>query len=216
MKKIPFSPPDITEEDINAVINVLKSGWITTGLKTKEFENKIAEFCNTKKSVCLNSATAGLFLSLKLFDIKKGDEVITTPFTFAATSNVILQCGAKPIFVDINKNDFNINYDNLEKKINKKTKAIITVDYGGWPVDYNRIKEIIDKKRGFFSSDINSFQNRLTKPLYISDCAHSFGAKYNNSNIGGFADFSIFSFHAVKNLTTAEGGAISFNGLENI
>ncbi|MCX7821400.1 MAG: DegT/DnrJ/EryC1/StrS family aminotransferase [Brevinematales bacterium] len=194
IKKIPFSPPDITDREINNVVEVLKSGWITTGPKVKEFEERIKSYCGVKNVILLNSATAGLFLSLKALGIGEGDEVITTPYTFAATSNVVLHCGAKPVFVDIGE-DFNISVKNIEKAINSRTKAIISVDFGGFPVDY---QEILDLCRKY----------NIT---YISDSAHSFGAIYNGNKIGTIPDFTVFSFHAVKNLTTAEGGAIVFN-----
>ncbi len=206
-KKIPFSPPDITEKEINSVIEVLKSGWITTGKKVKEFQERIKDYCNTKGALLLNSATAGLFLTLKFLNIKEGDEVITTPYTFAATSNVILHCNARPVFVDIGE-DFNISPANIEKAITKKTKAIISVDYGGFPCDYEEILNICKN-----TPIVDSPVKRIA---FISDSAHSFGAIYKGKKVGGFADFSVFSFHAVKNLTTAEGGCVTFNSIENI
>lgn len=209
-KNIPFSPPDIDDNDINGVVEVLKSGWITTGPKTKEFEKQLSRYCGTSNAVCLNSATAGLFLILKMFGIAEGDEVITTPFTFVATSNVILNCGAKPVFADINREDFSINYDLLENKINEKTKAVISVDYGGFPVDYDRIRQMIQKKKGLFCPTKGTFQEQIDAPLFISDAAHSFGAFYKGRKVGKDADFTVFSFHAVKNLTTAEGGGVLF------
>ncbi|HOJ63371.1 MAG TPA: DegT/DnrJ/EryC1/StrS family aminotransferase [Spirochaetota bacterium] len=209
---IPFSPPDLTENEIQSVIDVLKSGWITTGEKTKEFETLLASYCNTKKALCLSSATAGLFLCLKYFGIEKGDEVITTPFTYVATSNVILHCGAKPVFVDVKKDSFFIDIDAIQKKITSRTKAIITVDYGGWPVDYDRVREVISNNKKFKPKK-GTIQEKVNRILFVSDAAHSFGAIYNNQRVGAFADFTVFSFHAVKNLTTAEGGAIVFNDI---
>ncbi len=193
-KKIPFSPPDISDKEIENVIEVLKSGWITTGPKVKEFEEKLKIYCGVKNVILLNSATAGLFLCLKVVGVGEGDEVITTPYTFAATSNVILHCGAKPVFVDIG-DDFNISLTTIEKAITKRTKAIISVDFGGFPADYDEILSLC-KKYGI---------------KYISDSAHSFGAIYKGRKAGLIPDFTVFSFHAVKNLTTAEGGAIVFN-----
>ncbi len=216
MRNIPFSPPDISEEAINEVVKTLKSGWITTGPKTKLFENMITKYCGTDETICLNSATAGMEMVLKSFGIKKGDEVITTPYTYAATANVILHTGAKVIFADTKKNDFNIDPNEVFKKITKKTKAIISVDFSGFPVDYDEIKNIIDLKKKKFKATKKTQQENLNRILYLSDAAHSFGAEYKNEKIGSQSDFTIFSFHAVKNLTTAEGGAITFKKNNNI
>ncbi|MGC8764713.1 MAG: DegT/DnrJ/EryC1/StrS family aminotransferase [Brevinematia bacterium] len=210
-RRIPFSPPDITEREINAVIEVLKSGWITTGPKVREFEDEISKYCGTEKTVALNSATAGLELVLRLLDIGKGDEVITTPYTFAATSNVILHTGAKPVFVDINFKDFNISVEHIERAINKRTKAIISVDFGGFPCDYDEIKSVCEYKKKLYLPRQRSLQSYFDKVVLISDSAHSFGAVYKGKKVGGIADFTVFSFHAIKNITTAEGGAITFN-----
>ncbi len=212
-KKIPFSPPDITESEINAVVEVLKSGWITTGPKVKEFEEKISKYCSTEKAVALNSATAGLELTLRILDIGMGDEVITTPYTFAATSNVILHTGATPVFVDINFEDFNISVKEIEKAITKRTKAIISVDFGGLPVDFDEIKEVCKRKKSLYIPKRGTWQEYFDRVVLISDSAHSFGASYRGKKIGGMADFTVFSFHAVKNLTTAEGGAVTFNSI---
>lgn len=212
LRKIDFSPPDITRKEISRVIKVLKSGWITTGPVTKEFEKKIASYLNCEKVICLNSATAGMELVLRLFGIKEGDEVITTCYTFASTANVIIHTGAKPVFVDVKKESFNIDPEEIEKRITEKTKAIITVDFGGYPVDYDEIKMIIERNRNKYKSNFKYSLNRI---LFLADCAHSFGAEYNSKKTGTLADFSVFSFHAVKNLTTAEGGAICFNSIEN-
>jgi len=196
-KKIPFSPPDITQAEIDAVVEVLKSGWITSGPKTAEFEIKLAEYLETSKAVALNSATAGLELVLKVFDIKEGDEVITTPYTYTATASVCLHRGIKPTFVDVKKDTFLIDIDKLAEAITPKTKAIYTVDIAGVPVDYDAVRAILKAKN---REDI----------IFVSDSSHSFGAKYKGKRVGGQADFHIFSFHAVKNFTTAEGGALSF------
>ncbi|MBO0525475.1 DegT/DnrJ/EryC1/StrS aminotransferase family protein [Clostridium botulinum] len=197
MKKIPFSPPDITEREIDAVVEVLKSGWITSGPKTQQFENNLAEYCHTNKAVAVSSASAGLELVLKEFDIKEGDEVITTPYTYTATASVCLHRGIKPKFVDVAKDSFLIDIEKLADAITPKTKAIYTVDFAGVPVDYDAIKEVL-KAKG--REDI----------ILVSDSAHSLGAIYKGKKVGGQVDFHVFSFHAVKNLTTAEGGAITF------
>ncbi|ARC87016.1 capsular biosynthesis protein [Clostridium argentinense] len=197
MKKIPFSPPDITEREIEAVVDVLKSGWITSGPKTQQFENNLAEYCDINKAVALSSASAGLELVLKEFDIKEGDEVITTPYTYTATASVCLHRDIKPKFVDVAKDSFLIDIEKLADAITPKTKAIYTVDFAGVPVDYDAIKEVL-KAKG--REDI----------ILVSDSAHSLGAIYKGKKIGGQMDFHVFSFHAVKNLTTAEGGAITF------
>lgn len=196
-KKIPFSPPDISQAEIDAVVEVLKSGWITSGPKTAEFETKLAGYLETSKAVALNSATAGLELVLKVFDIKEGDEVITTPYTYTATASVSLHRGIKPIFVDVKKDTFLIDIDKLAEAITPKTKAIYTVDIAGVPVDYDAVRAILKAKN---REDI----------IFVSDSSHAFGAKYKGKRVGGQADFHIFSFHAVKNFTTAEGGALSF------
>ncbi|MCM8710900.1 DegT/DnrJ/EryC1/StrS family aminotransferase [Clostridium sp. SYSU_GA19001] len=197
-KKIPFSPPDITEEEIEAVVQVLKSGWITTGPKTAEFEENLANYCKTKHAVALNSNTAGLELILKVLGIGGDDEVITTPYTFAATSNVLVHRNIRPTFVDLKKDTFFIDIEKIADAITPKTKAIMTVDIAGVPVDYDAVKEVIKAKK---REDI----------VLISDSAHSFGATYKGDKVGGQFDFHVYSFHAVKNLTTAEGGAITFN-----
>jgi dTDP-4-amino-4,6-dideoxygalactose transaminase len=197
-KQISFSPPDITDAEKRAVIEVLESGWITTGPKIAEFEEKIAEYCQANKAVTVSSATAGMELILKVFDIKEGDEVITTPYTYTATASVVLHRGIKPKFVDVKEGSFLIDEQKLYEAITPKTKAIITVDFAGVPVDYDAVREVL-KAKG--REDI----------IFISDSAHSFGASYKGKKVGSQADFHIFSFHAVKNLTTSEGGAITFN-----
>ncbi len=211
---IPFSPPDIREKEINNVIEVLKSGWITTGNKTKEFERKIAKYCETKKAICLNSATAGLELILRVLDIGEDDEVITTAYTYTASASVINHVGAKIVLADTSKDTYEIDYERLEKLINERTKAIILVDLAGIPCDYDKVFEIVNyKKKNFKAKGI--IQEFLGRIAIISDAAHSFGAIYKGKISGSIADFTSFSFHAVKNLTTAEGGAVTWNIKDN-
>ena len=209
---IPFSPPRIDEKTVKEVTEALLSGWITTGPKTQLFENKLAEFIGVNHVVCLNSATAGLKLILNWLDIKEGDEVIIPAYTYCATANVVVQTGAKPIMVDVNSADFNINLDAIEKAISNKTKAIIAVDIAGFPADYDEIIDLISKKEivSQFKPE-NDNQKGIGRIALISDAAHSIGAVYKNKRTGNQADMSSFSFHAVKNLTTAEGGAVAFN-----
>lgn len=209
---IPFSPPHIDEKIINEVIDSLKSGWITTGPKTKLFEKKITEYCKNKSTLCVNSATAGLELILRWFGVKEGDEVILPVYTYAATANVIIHCGAKPVFVDTNSNDFNISIEKIVEKITDKTKVIMPVDFAGFPCDYNRINQLVEKDeiRKKFKPETEN-QRKLKRILVLSDAAHSIGAEYFGKKTGTLTDISVFSFHAVKNLTTAEGGAITFN-----
>lgn len=215
MNNIPFSPPDISEKEIENVVEVLKSGWITTGPKTKEFERKIAEFCGTKKAACLNSQTACAETALRLLGIGAGDEVITSAYTYTASASVVCHVGAKLVLVDCAKDSFEMDYKKLKKAITEKTKAIIPVDLGGVPCDYDKIFEIVEKKRDLFkpSSDI---QKALGRVAVLADTAHAFGAKKNGTNCGNIADFSSFSFHAVKNLTTAEGGALTWRDIPGI
>jgi len=197
-KKIPFSPPDISKIEIKKINEVLKSGWITTGPKVAEFEQKINQYCNTDFAVALNSATAAMELVLRMLDIKSGDEVITSCYTYAATANVIVHRGAKPVFIDVEKDRFQMDLNKLEKAINSKTKVIMPVDFGGVPERYDEIKQVLSK---LDREDI----------VILADSAHSFGSKYKGKVVGTQADFHTYSFHAVKNLTTAEGGAIVFN-----
>jgi len=215
MKNIPFSPPDISEKEIDNVVEVLKSGWITTGPKTKQFEREIADFCGIQRAVCLNSQTACAEIALRLLGVGPGDEVITSAYTYTASASVIDHVGAKIVLVDTNKNSFEMDYDMLEKAITKRTKAIIPVDLGGVPCDYDRIYDIVEKKREIFnpSSDI---QKALGRIAVMADTAHSFGATRKGKPAGSLADFSSFSFHAVKNLTTAEGGALTWNDIDGI
>lgn len=217
MDFIKFSPPDISEEEINEVCDTLRSGWITTGPKTKLFEKKIAEFCNTKKAVCLNSATACLELSLRVLGINKGDEVITCAYTYTASCSVICHVGATPILIDTQADSFEMDYDALEKAITPKTKAIIAVDLAGIMCDYDRIFDIVNKKRDLFNPN-NDIQRKIGRIAVVADAAHAFGASRKGKMCGSVADFTSFSFHAVKNLTTAEGGALvwrDINGISN-
>lgn len=213
--KIPFSPPDITDVEINNVVEVLKSGWITTGPKTKEFEKKIAEYCDTKRAICLNSATAGLEMTLRTLGIGPGDEVITCAYTYTASASVIHHVGAKIVLVDTAKNSYQMDYEQLKDVITKKTKAIICVDLAGVPCDYDTIFEVVNSKKNVFDPK-NKLQESIGRVTVIADGAHSFGAVYKGKMSGNIADFTSFSFHAVKNLTTAEGGAVTWRSIEGI
>ena len=213
--KIPFSPPDIGEEEIREVVDTLKSGWITTGPKTKLFENKIAEYCGTEKAVCLNSQTACAEMSLRILGIGPGDEVITSAYTYTASASVICHVGATPVLVDIGKDSLEMDYDQLETKITEKTKAIIPVDLGGVICDYDRIYDIVNNKKALFKPS-NEIQEKMGRIAVVADGAHSFGACKNGKPSGSFADFTNFSFHAVKNLTTAEGGASVWKTIDGI
>ena len=209
---IPFSPPRIDQETIDEVVSALKSGWITTGPKTKLFEKKITDYCGNKATVALNSATAGLELVLRWYGVGEGDEVILPAYTYCATANVIIHCGAKPVFVDVNEKDFNISNKAIKDAITEKTKVIMPVDFAGYPCDYNVINEIVKEESIISKFKANSEeQEKLGRILVLSDSAHSFGAYYKGKRAGSLTDVSVFSFHAVKNLTTAEGGAIAFN-----
>ncbi len=207
---ISFSPPRIDEKIVQAVSEVLRSGWITTGPKTKLFEKKIAEYCGVQSVLCLNSATAGLELALRWYGVGAGDEVILPAYTYAATANVVMHCGATPVLADVNKDDFNISLAEIEKKITNKTKVVMPVDFGGLPCDYNTIMKLAEAKKGKFIAKGEN-QKKLGRILVLADAAHSFGAWYNGKRTGVLTDISVFSFHAVKNLTTAEGGAMAFN-----
>ncbi len=211
MVKVPFSPPRIDDEIINAVVDTLKSGWITTGPKTKQFEKNITEYCGNKATLCVNSASAGLELILRWFGVKEGDEVILPAYTYCATANVIVHCGATPVFVDIN-DDFNISVDNIEKAITERTKVIMPVDIVGLPCDYDEINTLIKKNKiiSIFKPQSEE-QLKLGRILVLADAAHSLGADYTGKKSGSLTDITVFSFHAVKNLTTAEGGAICLN-----
>jgi dTDP-4-amino-4,6-dideoxygalactose transaminase len=207
---IPFSPPHIDDKICEEVVSALKSGWISTGPRTKLFEKKITEYCGNRNTLCLNSATAGLEIMLRWFGVGQGDEVILPAYTYSATANVIIHCGATPVFVDVNSSDFNISLTEIEKAINSKTKVIMPVDFGGWPCDYDELNALVQKHAKVFKAN-NLNQDLLGRILVLSDSAHSFGAEYKSKKTGSLTDVSVFSFHAVKNLSTAEGGAIALN-----
>lgn len=206
---IKFSPPDISQDEIDEVVDALKSGWITTGPKTKLFENNISNFCGTNSTVCLNSATAGLELILRVLGIGSGDEVITSAYTYTASASVIEHVGAKIVLCDIGENSLDMDYDKLSSLITEKTKAIIAVDVAGIICDYDMIYKIVEKKKSIFKAN-SILQEKLGRIAVIADAAHSFGANKNGQKSGNIADFTSFSFHAVKNLTTAEGGAVTW------
>jgi len=207
---IPFSPPRIDQKIIDEVTKVLQSGWITTGPRTKQFEKELTAYCGNASTLCLNSATAGLEIMLRWFGVTEGDEVILPAYTYSATANVVMHCGARPVFVDVNADDFNISVSNIEKAITAKTKAIMPVDFGGYPCDYDAINALVKKHAGTFKASTEE-QKMLGRILVLSDSAHSFGAWYKGKRAGSLTDISVFSFHAVKNLTTAEGGAVALN-----
>lgn len=209
MRKINLSPPDITNEEIEAVTQALKSGWITTGPVTKRFENEISAFCGTDRTACLNSATAALETTLKVLGIGSGDEVITTAYTYTASASVIDHVGAKIVMVDCGKDSFHIDYDALKNAITPKTKAVIPVDIAGVMCDYNRIKEILESKKAMFSPS-NDLLKEIGRVAIVADAAHSIGAVRDGEKSGEAADFTCFSFHAIKNVTTAEGGAVTW------
>lgn len=205
---IPFSPPDITDKEIEEVIKVLKSGWITTGPKTKEFENKIAEYVGVNKAVCLNSATSAMEMTLRILGVGPGDEVITSAYTYTASASIIEHVGAKIVLVDTAPNSFEMDYVELANAITEKTKVIIPVDIAGKICDYDQIYEIIEQKKLLFKSSNNKIQTLFDRIIVMADAAHAFGAIRKEKKCGQIADFTCFSFHAVKNLTTSEGGAV--------
>lgn len=213
--EIPFSPPDITDVEINNVVEVLKSGWITTGPKTKEFERKIAGYCTTNRAICLNSATAGMEMTLRVLGIGQGDEVITSAYTYTASASVIHHVGAKIVLVDTAEGSYQMDYKKLSEAITEKTKAVICVDLAGVPCDYDKIFEVVNSKKDLFKTN-NDLQNSIGRVAVIADGAHSFGASYKGKMSGSIADFTSFSFHAVKNLTTAEGGAVTWKSIDGI
>lgn len=213
--KIPFSPPDITDEEIKEVTEVLKSGWITTGPKTKELEEKIAGFCHTDRAVALNSATACMEMALRLFEIGPGDEVIVPAYTYTASASVVVHVGATLKLVDVGADSYHIDYEKLEELITDKTKAIIPVDIAGVMVDYDRIRDIVMDKRGLFKPQ-GKLQEALGHILILADSAHGFGASRKGKMSGEDADFTSFSFHAVKNFTTAEGGALVWRHIPGV
>ena len=215
-KTIPFSPPDITEAEINEVIATLKSGWITTGPRTKELERRVTGWCGTSKAVCLNSNTACSEMTLRLLGVGPGDEVIVPAYTYTATASVIGHVGAKIVMVDCEPGKFTMGIEALENAITDKTKVIIPVDLFGIPADYDRIINIVESKKALFKPSVNEIQQAIGRIIVMSDAAHSFGASYKGASVGGVADFTNFSFHAVKNLTTAEGGAVTWKNIESI
>ena len=212
---IPFSPPDMTEAEINEVKEAILSGWITTGPRTKELERQIAGYVGTERAVCLNSATACLELTLRLLGIGQGDEVIVPAYTYTASAAVVAHVGAKIVFVDIQKNSLEMDYDAVEKAINERTKAIIPVDLAGIPCDYERLFSIVERKRPLFHP-ATDLQRTIGRVAICTDAAHAFGASWHNRMVGSVADFTSFSFHAVKNFTTAEGGALTWRTIEGI
>ena len=214
-RTIKFSPPDIGQAEIDEVVDTLRSGWITTGPKTKEFERRIAAFCGTSKAVCLNSATAGLELILRILGIGEGDEVITSAYTYTASASVIEHVGAKIVLCDTAADTFEMDYEALPGLITEKTKAIIAVDYGGRMCDYDVLCNIVESERSKFRPS-NKLQEAFGRPILIADAAHSFGAVRRGQKSGSVADFSSFSFHAVKNLTTAEGGAVTWRDIPGV
>lgn len=205
---IPFSPPRIDEETEREVLDALRSGWITTGPKTQKFEEELTAWCGHRSTVCLNSATAGLKLILDWLKIGVGDEVIIPAYTYCATANIVIQAGATPVMVDVNPDDFNINTEQVMKALSAKTKVIMPVDLGGMPVDYDKILEIAAQAK---FNPVNELQEMLGRVVVVGDSAHSIGATYKGKKAGTFCELSAFSFHAVKNLTTAEGGSININ-----
>lgn len=215
MRNVPFSPPDIIEEDIQEVVEALRSGWITTGPRTKSFEAKVAEYCETNRAVCLNSATAGMELILRLLGIGRGDEVITSAYTYTASASVIDHVGAKIVLVDTAPNSYEIDLEKLEESITENTKAIIAVDLAGVICNYESIFNLVESKKELFKAS-SKLQEKLGRIAVIADAAHSFGAKQKGKMSGSVADFSSFSFHAVKNLTTSEGGAVTWKEIDGV
>ena len=218
---IPFSPPDISELEIKEVAEALRSGWITTGPRTKELEKRLAEYCHTSKVVCLNSATAAEELNFRICGIGEGDEVIVPAYTYTASASAAIHCGAKVVFVDSQKDCVEMDYEALAEKINEKTKAIVAVDLGGIVCDYDKLFSVVEKKRALFTplqgdSLGARIQRALGRVLVFSDAAHALGASRNGKMAGEIADFTDFSFHAVKNFTTAEGGASTWRDIEGI
>lgn len=212
---IPFSPPDISELEIKEVADALRSGWITTGPRTKQLEKNIAEWVGTEKCVCLNSQTACTEMALHVMGIGAGDEMIVPAYTYTASASVIAHVGAKIVMIDTQKDSLEMDYDALEAAINENTKAIIPVDLAGIPCDYDRLFEIVERKKHLFKPN-NEIQSALGRIAIMADTAHAFGAKWHGKMIGSVADFSSFSFHAVKNLTTAEGGALTWRTIPGI
>lgn len=220
MKKmnIPFSPPDISQKEIDYVVDALQSGWITTGPKCKELEQKLSEFCGTAKTVAVNSSTAAMEMTLRVLGVGPGDEVITSAYTYTASASVIDHVGAKIVLVDTAKDSFEMDYDQLEAAITEKTKVIIPVDLGGVMCNYDRLYQIVEAKKHLFHPKKDSLQEKFDRVILLADSAHALGAKYHGKPAGSVADFTTFSFHAVKNFTTAEGGAVTWlpiNGVDD-
>ena len=218
---IPFSPPDISELEINEVAEALRSGWITTGPRTKELERRLATYCHTSKVVCLNSATAAEELNFRVCGIGEGDEVIVPAYTYTASASAAIHCGAKVVFVDSQKDCVEMDYDKVGEAINERTKAIVAVDLGGIVCDYDKLFDVVEKKRALFRAKEGEslgarIQQSLNRVLVFSDAAHALGASRNGKMAGEIADFTDFSFHAVKNFTTAEGGASTWRDIEGI
>lgn len=212
---IPFSPPDIGEEEIKEVVDTLKSGWITTGPKTKLFEQRIAAYCRTSRAVCLNSATACMETTLRILGVGPGDEVITSAYTYTATASVVCHVGAKLVLVDTAPDSFQMDYGKLEAAVNERTKVIIPVELGGVICDYDRLFQIVEDKKSLFHP-ANELQKQIGRVIVMADAAHGFGAQRDGKMCGEIADFTCFSFHAVKNLTTAEGGAVTWRDMPGI
>ena len=210
--KIPFSPPRMDQKIVDEVVDTLKSGWITTGPKTKEFERELTAYCGNKATLAVNSNTIGLEVVLRWFGVQEGDEVIVPAYTYCATANVIVHCGAKPVMVDVRADDFDISVENVRKALTPRTKVVMPVDLGGMPCDYDAVFALVESEeaRAMFSPRTEE-QRELGRVLVLSDSAHSIGAEYKGRKAGSLTDVSVFSFHAVKNLTTAEGGAIMLN-----
>ena len=213
--KIPFSPPDITKEEIIQVTEALKSGWITTGPRTKELERDVASLCGVTRAVCLNSQTSCAEMTLRLLGIKDGDEVITSAYTYTASASVVCHVGAKLVLIDTQEDSLEMDYDKLAEAITERTKVIIPVDIGGIPCDYNRIYEIVESKKELFQPE-NELQKAFGRVIVMADAAHALGAVWQDKMVGSIADFTNFSFHAVKNLTTAEGGAVTWREINGI
>lgn len=215
LRNIPFSPPDMSEEEVKEVSEALRSGWITTGPRTKEFERQIAEYCGTDKAVCLNSATACMELILRVLGVGPGDEVITSAYTYTATASVTCHVGAKVVMVDTAPDSFEIDYDKLADAITERTKVILPVDLGGVVCDYDKIFAAVESKKHLFKP-ANDLQAAYGRVVVLADAAHAFGAQWHGKMCGAIADFTSFSFHAVKNLTTAEGGALTWVSREGV
>lgn len=215
LRNIPFSPPDMTEAEVNEVRDAILSGWITTGPKTKEFERLIAICCQTNKAVALNSATAAMELTLRVLGVGPGDEVIVPAYTYTATASVVHHVGAKIVMIDVAPNSFEMDYDLIADAITERTKVVIPVDLGGVMCDYDRVFSAVEKKRNLFKPS-NDIQKAFGRVIVMADAAHAFGAQWHNMMCGEVADFTSFSFHAVKNLTTAEGGAITWRSIKGI